>query len=76
MPRRMNGVRMATTTIITAALGPRVAAFTCQIDGRTVAVVNDRVSTDNRLRTQATWALLATGMDAGHAIGALHGVRS
>ena len=69
-----NGVHMH--TIICAALGPNVAAFTCKIDGRTVAVVNDRVHDDPKLRTQATWALLATGMDAGHAIGALHGVRS
>lgn len=74
MPRGTNGVHMH--TIITARLGPHIAAFTCQIDGRIVAVVNDRVTTDPALRTQATWALLATGMDAGHAIGALHGVRS
>ncbi|MEV8354666.1 hypothetical protein ACFVTT_35485 [Streptomyces niveus] len=67
---------MHTHAIIAAALGPHVAAFTCTIDGRIVAVVNDRVHDDPALRTQATWALLATGMDAGHAIGALHGVRS
>ncbi|WP_405794046.1 hypothetical protein [Streptomyces sp. NBC_01506] len=64
------------TTVIAARLGPNIAAFTCQIDGRVVAVVNTLASTDAQLRTQITWALLATGMDAGHAIGALHGVRS
>lgn len=62
--------------IISAELGPSVAAFTCTISGRSVAVINNRVAIDPILRAQAAWALLTAGMDAGTALGALHGVRS
>lgn len=60
---------------ITADLGPRVAAFTCRIDGLTVAVVNASVAHNPALRKQAAAALLCAGMDAGLILGALHGVR-
>lgn len=62
--------------LISAELGPRVAAFTCRLDGRPTAVVNTLTRTQPRMRAQATAALLGCGIDAGHALGALHGVRS
>lgn len=62
--------------VLTAALGLNIAAVTCRIDGQPVAVVNIRTRVDPVMRTQATWALLCAGIDAAHAMGALHGVRS
>ncbi|TRV72581.1 hypothetical protein FKN01_29790 [Streptomyces sp. 130] len=62
--------------LISADLGPRVAAFTARTNGRPTAVVNTRAHTQPRMRVQAAVALLACGIDAGHALGALHGVRS
>jgi hypothetical protein len=60
---------------ITADLGPNVAALTCQIDGRPVAVINTATAHNPTMRTQAAAALLYAGMDAGLILGALHGVR-
>lgn len=62
--------------LISADLGPRVAAVTCRLDGRPTAVINTRTRADPCMRVQAAIALLACGIDAGHALGALHGVRS
>lgn len=62
--------------LISADLGPRVAAFTCRTNGQPIAVVNTLTRTQPRMRVQAAVALLACGIDAGHALGALHGVRS
>lgn len=62
--------------LTSAALGPHVAAFTCRINGRPTAVVNTLALTQPRMRVQAAVALLACGIDPGHALGALHGVRS
>ncbi|MFD4662503.1 hypothetical protein [Streptomyces halstedii] len=62
--------------VISAALGPRVAAFTCRIDGRPAAVVNTRISVNPIMRTQAAMALLCAGVDAAQTMGALDGVRS
>lgn len=67
---------MNETTVISAALGPNVAAVTCRIDGRPTAVINTRSRTDARIRTQAALALLSCGIDAGLTMGALDGVRS
>lgn len=60
--------------VIGAELGPSVAAFTCNIDGRRAAVVNTRVRADPEMRTQAAWALLCAGIDAAQTIGAFDGV--
>jgi hypothetical protein len=65
-----------TPIVITAALGQNVAAFTCRINGRPAAVINTRTRTDPTLHTQAAMALLCGGIDAGAAMGVLHGVRS
>lgn len=62
--------------LISADLGPRVAAFTCRLDGRPTAVINTLTRTQPSMRTQAAVALLGCGIDAGHVLGALHGVRS
>ncbi|MBV7671418.1 hypothetical protein STHAL_18375 [Streptomyces halstedii] len=62
--------------VISAALGPRVAAFTCRIDGRPAAVVNTRIRVNPAMHTQAAMALLCAGVDAAHTMGALDGVRS
>lgn len=61
--------------VISAELGPHVAAFTCRIDGRPAAVINIRTRVDSTMRTQASWALLCAGADAAQTMGALHGVR-
>lgn len=61
--------------VITANLGPKVAAFTCRIDGRPVAVINTEAAHHPELRTQAAFALAGAGLDAGTILGALHGVR-
>jgi hypothetical protein len=63
-------------TVVTADMGPTVAAFTCRIHDRTAAVINAAARHDPVLRTQAAWALTSAGLDAGQVIGALHGVRS
>lgn len=65
----------AVPIVITAPLGQNIAAFTCQIDGRHAAVINTRARTDPTLHTQAAMVLLCCGIDAGQAMGALHGVR-
>ncbi|MCX0246453.1 hypothetical protein [Streptomyces drozdowiczii] len=62
--------------VIYEELGPRVAAFTCNTNGRPTAVVNTLTRTQPRMRVQAAVAMLACGINAGHALGALHGVRS
>ncbi|WP_326700247.1 hypothetical protein OG909_24945 [Streptomyces sp. NBC_01754] len=62
--------------VISAALGPRVAAFTCHINGRAAAVINTQVGADPAMRTQAALALLCAGVDAAQTMGALDGVRS
>lgn len=64
------------TRVLTADLGPSVAAFTAYSHGRPVAVVNTAARHDPAIRTQAAWALLCVGMDAGAILGALNGVRS
>ena len=64
-----------TPIVISTDLGPHVAAFTCQIDGRPAAVINIRTRVDPVLRAQAARALRCAGIDAAQAMGALHGVR-
>ncbi|MFD3535193.1 hypothetical protein [Streptomyces sp. NPDC058664] len=64
------------STVLTGNLGPKVAAFTIRIDGRPVAVINSEASTNPELRTQAAFALIGAGLDAGLVLGAIHGVRS
>lgn len=72
----MNGGSMsAAPIVITAALGLKIAAITCLINGRHAAAINIRARTDPTLCTEAAIALLCCGIDAGHAMGALHGVR-
>lgn len=72
----MNGGPMSVAPIvITAALGPKVAAVTGQIKGRPTAVVNTRARADPAMHTQAAWALLCAGIDAAQTMGALDGVR-
>ncbi|MEU7074688.1 hypothetical protein AB0B30_32725 [Streptomyces narbonensis] len=61
--------------VITANLGAKVAAFTCNINGRPVAVINTEAAHHPELRTQAAFALAGAGLDAGLILGALHGVR-
>jgi hypothetical protein len=61
--------------VIAANLGTKVAAFTCRIDGRPVAVINTEAAHNPELYTQAGCALVAAGFDAGTALGALYGVR-
>ena len=62
--------------VISAALGPRVSAFTCRINGRQAAVVNTQIRADPAMHTQAALALLCSGIDAAQTMGALDGVRS
>ena len=62
-------------TVITAELGPHIAAFTCRIYGTPTAVINQAAAHNRQLRSQAAYALVGAGMDAGLALGALHGVR-
>ena len=61
--------------VIAANLGAKVAAFTCRIDGRPIAVINTEVAHRPELRTQAAFALAGAGLDAGLILGALHGIR-
>lgn len=61
--------------VITGNLGPKVAAFTCRINGRPVAVINTEAAHQPELRTQAAFALIGAGLDAGLILGALHGIR-
>ena len=61
--------------VIVANLGRGIAAFTARTGGRPVAVINTEVVRDPELRTQAGYALVAAGLDAGTALGALNGVR-
>ena len=62
--------------VISAPLGPTVAAVTCRVNGRPTAVINTLARTEPRIRTQAAVALIGCGIDAGRTLGALHGVRS
>lgn len=62
-------------TVITAELGLHIAALTCHINGRPTAVINQAVSHNRQLKSQAAYALIGVGMDAGLALGALHGIR-
>jgi hypothetical protein len=64
------------TRILTADLGPRIAAFTCCIDGQPAAVVNTATGHDAGIRAQAALVLARAGLDADLIIGALHGIRS
>lgn len=62
--------------VIAANLGTnKVAAFTCHINGRPVAVINTAAAHHPELRTQSAYALAGAGLDAGLILGALHGVR-
>lgn len=62
-------------TVIAAELGTNIAALTCRINGRPTAVINQAAAHNCQLRTQAAYALVGAGMDAGLVLGALHGVR-
>jgi len=64
------------STVLTGNLGPKVAAFTTRIDGRPVAVINSEARVNPELRTQAAFALIGAGLDAGLVLGAIRGVRS
>lgn len=61
--------------VVSANLGPKVAAFACAINGKPAAVVNIRAAHDPTLRVQATCVLLGAGLDVGLIIGALYGIR-
>lgn len=61
--------------VLTASLGPGIATVTGRLKGRPVAVINTAAMHDVLLRTQAAWSLTCLGLDAGHILGALHGVR-
>lgn len=61
--------------VIAANLGRKIAAFTARIDGRPVAVINTEAADSAELRTQAAYALIGSGLDAGLVLGALHGIR-
>jgi hypothetical protein len=65
-----------TPRVITADLGPHIAAFTCRINGRPAAVVNRAAAHNPAMRTEALAALLRAGLDAGAILGALHGIHS
>lgn len=65
----------ACTQVVTADLGASIAAFTCYVKGKPVAVVNTAAEHNPTIRTQAAWALLSVGLDAGEVLGALNGVR-
>lgn len=66
----------AKTQVMSADLGPCVAALTCYVEGKPVAVVNAAVKHNPAMRTQAAWALVSVGLDAGLVLGAISGVRS
>lgn len=61
--------------VVTANLGPKVAAFTTNIDGRPTAVINAAAAHNDELRHQATCALLKVGLNAKLILGALYGIR-
>lgn len=61
--------------VIVANLGRGIAAFTARSNGRPVAVINSEAAHDPELRTQAGYALVGAGLDAGTVLGALNGVR-
>ena len=63
------------STVLTGNLGAKVAAYTCRINGRPVAVINTAAAHRPELRTQAAYALAGAGLDAGLILGALHGIR-
>ncbi|MEU7010408.1 hypothetical protein [Streptomyces sp. NPDC046332] len=64
-----------TPSVVAANLGPKVSAFTTQLNGKPVAVINREAGRSTELRHQAVAALLCAGLDAGLIVGALHGVR-
>lgn len=67
---------MPEPTVVAADLGRSVAALTFRIHGQPAAVINVEARDDPAMRTQAAWALVSAGIDAGSIIGALHGIRS
>lgn len=71
----VGGFMRVSTQVTTADLGPSVAALTCFIEGRPVAVVNTAAEHNPAIRTQAALALLSVGLDAGLVLGAVNGVR-
>jgi hypothetical protein len=62
--------------VITADLGPHIAAYTCRINGKPAAVVNRSAAHNPTMHTEALAALLCAGLDAGAILGALHGIHS
>jgi hypothetical protein len=62
--------------VTVADLGPKVAALTCQIEGRPAAVINSAARDDPAMRAHAACALVSIGLDAGSIMGALNGIRS
>jgi hypothetical protein len=66
------------TTILTAStsLGPRVAAFTCRVNGQSTVVLNPAARGDPAMQMQAALVLLGLGVDAGTIYGAIDGIRS
>jgi hypothetical protein len=61
--------------VIVASLGRGIAAFTARSNGQPVAVINSEAAHNPELLTQAGYALVGAGLDAGTALGALNGVR-
>ena len=64
-----------TSPVVSANLGPSVAAYACVINGKPAAVVNTKAAHDPTLRVQAACVLLGIGLDVGLILGALYGIR-
>ena len=64
-----------TSPVIVANLGRGIAAFTARSNGKPIAVINSEAMHDPEVRTQAGYALVGAGLDAGTALGAINGVR-
>lgn len=64
-----------TCHVIAGNLGSNIATFITHIDGHPVAVINSQAAHHSELRTEAAYALVSVGLDAGLILGALHGVR-
>lgn len=62
---------MPKLAIITTELGPKIAAFTCTVDGRPAAVVNAAARHDPVLRRQVVAVLRCAGVDEARIVGEL-----
>lgn len=67
---------MCASNIVTADLGPNVAAVIVRPASPLAAVVNDRIVTRPIMRAQAAAALTAAGLDTHQVLEALRGICS